>query len=164
MLIIGIDPGISGSICFFEDGKILDVIEMPTMTEGKKNKRQVNGSQIYNEILKKTVGFNKENIRVVIEQVSAMPGQGVTSMFNFGQSFGMLKGICSAMQLPMYFVRPAKWKKHYNLINSQKDASRTRAIEIFPYFSSQLSKKKDSNKADAILIASFYYETYKIDQ
>ena len=142
MLIIGIDPGISGSICFFEDGKILDVIEMPTMTDGKKNKRQVNGSQIYNEILKKTVGFNKENIRVVIEQVSAMPGQGVTSMFNFGQSFGMLKGICSAMQLPMYFVRPAKWKKHYNLINSQKDASRTRAIEIFPYFSSQLSKKK----------------------
>ena len=164
MLIIGIDPGISGSICFFEDGKILDVIEMPTMTDGKKNKRQVNGSQIYNEILKKTVGFKKENIRVVIEQVSAMPGQGVTSMFNFGQSFGMLKGICSAMQLPMYFVRPAKWKKHYNLINSQKDASRTRAIEIFPYFSSQLSKKKDSNKADAILIASFYYETYKIDQ
>ena len=164
MLIIGIDPGISGSICFFDDGKILDVIEMPTMTDGKKNKRQVNGSQIYNEILKKTAGLKKENIRVVIEQVSAMPGQGVTSMFNFGQSFGMLKGICSAMQLPMYFVRPAKWKKHYNLINSQKDASRTRAIEIFPYFSSQLSKKKDSNKADAILIASFYYETYKIDQ
>jgi len=164
MLIIGIDPGISGSICFFEDGKILDVIEMPTMTDGKKNKRQVNGSQIFNEILKKTIGFKKENIRVVIEQVSAMPGQGVTSMFNFGQSFGMLKGICSAMQLSMYFVRPAKWKKHYNLINSQKDASRTRAIEIFPYFSSQLSKKKDSNKADAILIASFYYETYKIDQ
>ena len=114
MLIIGIDPGISGSICFFDDGKIIDVIEMPTMTDGKKNKRQVNGSQIYNEILKKTVGFNKENIRVVIEQVSAMPGQGVTSMFNFGQSFGMLKGICSAMQLSMYFVRPAKWKKHYN--------------------------------------------------
>ena len=164
MFIIGIDPGISGSICFFDDGKIIDVIEMPTMTDGKKNKRQVNGSQIYNEILKKTIGLKKENIRVVIEQVSAMPGQGVTSMFNFGQSFGMLKGICSAMQLSMYFVRPAKWKKHYNLINSQKDASRTRAIEIFPYFSSQLSKKKDSNKADAILIASFYYETYKIDQ
>ena len=164
MLIIGIDPGISGSICFFDDGKIIDVIEMPTMTDGKKNKRQVNGSQIYNEILKKTIGLKKENIRVVIEQVSAMPGQGVTSMFNFGQSFGMLKGICSAMQLSMYFVRPAKWKKHYNLINSQKDASRTRAIEIFPYFSSQFSKKKDSNKADAILIASFYYETYKIDQ
>ena len=160
MLIIGIDPGISGSICFFEDGKIIEVIEMPVMTEGKKNKKQVNGAQIYNEFLKR-INKKEDEIRVVIEQVSAMPGQGVTSMFNFGQSFGILKGICSAMQLPMFFVRPAKWKKYFNLINSQKDASRTRAIEIFPYFSKQLSKKKDSNKADAILIASFYYETHQ---
>ena len=164
MIIIGIDPGISGSICFFEDGKIIDVIEMPTMTDGKKNKRQVNGSQIYNEIKKKIVNYENQNIRVVIEQVSAMPGQGVTSMFNFGQSFGILKGICSAMQLPMYFVRPAKWKRYFSLINSEKDASRTKVIEMFPYFSSQLSKKKDSNKADAILIASFYYETYKFEE
>ena len=164
MLIIGIDPGISGSICFFENGKIIDVIEMPTMTEGKKNKRQVNGSQIYNEINKKIEKYENENVRVVIEQVSAMPGQGVTSMFNFGQSFGILKGICSAMRLPMYFVRPAKWKKYFSLINSEKDASRTRVIEMFPYFSSQLSKKKDSNKADAILIASFYHETYKLEE
>ena len=164
MLVIGIDPGISGSICFFQNGIILEVIEMPTMIEGKKKKRQVNGSQIYNEILKKTHQIEKQDIRVVIEQVSAMPGQGVTSMFNFGQSFGILKGICSAMQLPMYFVRPAKWKKYFGLINSEKDASRTRAIEMFPYFSSQLSKKKDSNKADAILIASFYYETYKSEE
>jgi len=164
MLIIGIDPGISGSICFFENGKILEVIEMPTMTDGKKNKRQVNGSQIFNEISERIKKLDKNNTRVIIEQVSAMPGQGVTSMFNFGQSFGILKGICSAMQLPMYFVRPAKWKKYFNLINSEKDASRTRAIEIFPYYSSQLSKKKDSNKADAILIASFYYETYKFEE
>ena len=163
MLIIGIDPGISGSICFFQDGKIMDVVEMPTMIEGKKNKKQVNGSQIFNEILERIRNIDKKDIKVVIEQVSAMPGQGVTSMFNFGQSFGILKGICSAMQLPMYFVRPAKWKKYFNLINSEKDASRTRAIEIFPYFSSQLSRKKDSNKADAILIASFYYETYKLE-
>ena len=163
MLIIGIDPGISGSICFFQSGKINDVIEMPTMTEGKKNKKQVNGSQIFNEISNRTLNIDREDIRVVIEQVSAMPGQGVTSMFNFGQSFGILKGICSAMQLPMYFVRPAKWKKYFNLINSEKDASRARAIEIFPYFSSQLSRKKDCNKADAILIASFYYETYKLE-
>ena len=164
MLIIGIDPGISGSICFFQDGKILDVIEMPTMTEGKKNKKQVNGSQIYNEICKITKDIEKQEIRVVIEQVSAMPGQGVTSMFNFGQSFGILKGISSAMQLPVYFVRPAKWKKYFSLINSEKDASRTKAIEIFPYFSSNLAKKKDSNKADAILIASYYYETFRQDE
>ncbi|SMF79193.1 crossover junction endodeoxyribonuclease [Candidatus Pelagibacter sp. HIMB1321] len=164
MLIIGIDPGISGSICFLKDGRILDVVEMPTMTEGKKNKKQVNGSQIYNEIKHRTEKIDKNDIKVVIEQVSAMPGQGVTSMFNFGQSFGILKGICSAMQLPMYFVRPAKWKKYFNLINSEKDASRTKAIEIFPYFSSNLAKKKDSNKADAILIASFFFETFRNDE
>ena len=163
MLIIGIDPGISGAICFMEDGKITDVIEMPSMAEGKKNKKQVNSSQIFNEISSKIKNYNKNEVKVVIEHVTAMPGQGVTSMFNFGQSFGILKGICSSMQLPMYFVRPAKWKKYFNLINSQKDASRTKAIEIFPYFSQQLSKKKDSNKADAILISSFYYETYKKD-
>ena len=164
MLIIGIDPGLSGSICFFEDGKILDVVEMPTMIEGKKNKKQVNGSQVYNEISKRVKHIERKDIKVIIEQVSAMPGQGVTSMFNFGQSFGILKGMCSAMQLPMYFVRPAKWKKYFSLINSEKDASRTKAIEIFPYFSPNLSKKKDSNKADAILIASYYYETYKLEE
>ena len=164
MLIIGIDPGINGSICFFDDGKIIDLIEMPSMASGKKNKRQVNGAQIYNEISQKIKNFEKKNIKVVIEQVSAMPGQGVTSMFNFGQSFGVLKGVCSAMQLPMYFVRPAKWKKYFNLIKSEKDASRTKAIEIFPYISPQLSRKKDANKADAILIASFFYVTYQSEE
>jgi len=161
MFIIGIDPGTSGAICFFKDGKIQDVIEMPTMIDGKKNKKQVNGAQIFNEISDRIKNVDKKDVKVVVEHVSAMPGQGVTSMFNFGQSFGIIKGICSAMQLSMFFVRPVKWKKYFNLINSEKDASRTRAIEIFPYFSSQLSKKKDSNKADAILIAYFYYETYK---
>ena len=159
MLIIGIDPGITGSICFFQDGKIIDVVEMPNMAEGKKNKKQVNGAQIYHEISLRIESLKKEEIKVVIEQVSAMPGQGVTSMFNFGQSFGILKGICSAMQLPMYFVRPAKWKKYFNLINSEKDASRTKAIEMYPSIAEKLSKKKDVNKSDAILIARYYSET-----
>ena len=92
-----------------------------------------------------------------------MPGQGVTSMFNFGQSFGVIKGICSAMQLPIHFVRPTRWKKYFNLIKTSKDVSRTRAIEIFPKISDQLKRKKDSNKADAILIASYYYNTYKTE-
>ena len=162
MYIIAIDPGISGSICFYEKGRITEILDMPTMTDGKKNKKQVNGSQVYNEINSRIKSLvDKNDIRVVIEQVSAMPGQGVTSMFNFGQSFGVLKGVCSAMQLPMYFVRPAKWKKYFNLINSENDASRTKAIQIFPYISPQLSRKKDANKADAILIACFFYETYK---
>ena len=161
MLIIGIDPGISGAICFFQNGEITDVIDMPSMADGKKNKRQINSQQVFNEVSERIINIPKKEIIVVIEQVSAMPGQGVTSMFNFGQSFGVLKGICSAMQLSMYFVRPAKWKKYYGLIKTEKDASRTKVIEIFPYISSKLSKKKDSNKADAILIANFFNNTYQ---
>ena len=164
MLIIGIDPGISGAICFFENGEIKDVIEMPSMAEGKKNKRQINSAQLFNELEIRTKNLPKKNISVVVEQVSAMPGQGVTSMFNFGQSFGAIKGICSAMQLPIYFVRPAKWKKYFDLIKTQKDASRTKAIQMFPYISSKLSKKKDSNKADAILLASFFNDTYRLEE
>ena len=163
MYIIGIDPGISGAICFFEDGKIIDVIEMPTMSEGKKNKKQVNGHQLFNEIKSRLNYSNKEFVSVVVEHVTAMPGQGVTSMFNFGQSYGVIKGICSAMQLPIHFVRPTKWKKYFNLINSSKDASRSRAIEIFPKVSEKLKRKKDINKADAILISSYYYNTYKTE-
>tara|TARA_B100001029_G_scaffold170836_1_gene167052 strand:+ start:4680 stop:5171 length:492 start_codon:yes stop_codon:yes gene_type:complete len=161
MYIIGIDPGISGAICFFDNGKIIDVIEMPTMSEGKKNKKQVNGNQLYNELKKYLSEINLEEACVVVEHVTAMPGQGVTSMFNFGQSFGVIKGICSAMQLPIHFIRPTKWKKYFNLINTSKDASRSRAIELFPKVSEKLKRKKDSNKADSILIASYYYNTYK---
>ena len=159
MIIVGIDPGITGAICFFSKGKVIDVIDMPTMAEGKKNKKQVNGRQIFNEIKSIKSKFLNENISVVVEQVSAMPGQGVTSMFNFGQSFGVIKGICSAMELPIYYVRPAKWKKYFNLINSEKDASRTKAIEMFPKISHKLSRKKDNNKADAILISQFFENT-----
>ena len=157
MIIIGIDPGISGAICILNNGKITEIYEMPTMIDGKKNKKQVNGAEVTNIINKELV--NEKDINVVIEHVSAMPGQGVTSMFNFGQSFGVLKGICAALKLPVHFIRPVKWKKHFNLINTEKDASRTKVIEVFPYISSKISKKKDVNKADAILIARFFHET-----
>jgi len=162
MIIIGIDPGISGAICVLKNGKIEELYEMPTMIDGKKNKKQVNGAEITNIFQKELI--NNQEITVVIEQVSAMPGQGVTSMFNFGQSFGVLKGICAALKIPVHFVRPMKWKKYFNLIKTNKDASRTRVIETFPYISSRISKKKDSNKADAILIARFFHENINNSQ
>ena len=162
MKIIGIDPGLSGAIAVMENNKVLNMFDMPVMSEGKKNKRQLNSALLV-ALIKENVENSKE-VSVVVEQVNAMPGQGVTSMFNFGQTFGAIKGICAALELPIFFVRPSKWKKHFELINSSKDSSRTKAIEMFPSFSSQLSKKKDSNKADAILIASFYYETYKFEE
>ncbi len=160
MKIFGIDPGVSGAICVLKEGKILEVYEMPTMIDGKKNKRQVNGAEVTNIFLKDL--NNEDKAKVVVEHVTAMPGQGVTSMFNFGQSFGVLKGICAALKLPIYFVRPVKWKKHFNLIKTNKDASRTKVIEIFPYISSKISRKKDSNKADSILIAKYFEETQNV--
>jgi len=157
MIIFGFDPGISGAISVLENKKVIEVFDMPTMIDGKKNKRQVNGAQVTN-IIKERLNEGNE-IVAVVEQVNAMPGQGVTSMFNFGQSFGVIKGICSALKLPIYFVRPTKWKKHFNLIKTNKDASRTKVIEIYPEISSRISRKKDSNKADAILIARYFSDT-----
>ena len=157
MIIFGIDPGVSGAISVLENKKIIEIFDMPTMIDGKKNKKQVNGSQVTN-IIKERIKEGKE-IVVVVEHVNAMPGQGVTSMFNFGQSFGVIKGVCSALSLPIYFVRPTKWKKYFNLIKTNKDASRTKVIEVYPEISAKLSRKKDSNKADAILIARYFNDT-----
>jgi len=157
MIIIGIDPGISGAISVIENKKILEVYDTPTMIEGKKNKRQVNSAQVTN-IIKERLNERKD-VAVVVEQVNAMPGQGVTSMFNFGQSFGVIKGVCAALSLPIHFVRPTKWKKHFNLIKTNKDASRTKVIEAYPEISSKLHRKKDSNRADAILIALYFSDT-----
>ena len=140
MRIIGIDPGLSGGIAILDDLKIFDIYDMPIMSEGKKNKNQLNSAQLVN-IIRKNLIPNGDTF-LIVEQVSAMPGQGVTSMFNFGQTFGSIKGICAALNLPIFFVRPAKWKKHFDLINSSKDASRTKAIEMYPSISDQLSKKK----------------------
>ena len=157
MKIIGIDPGLSGAIAILKERKVLAIFDMPVMSEGKKNKRQLNSAQLVNII--KDSAANDEDISVVVEQVNAMPGQGVTSMFNFGQTFGAIKGVCAALKLPIFFVRPSKWKKHFELINSAKDASRTKVIEMYPSLSNQLTKKRDVNKSDAILIARFYSET-----
>ena len=162
MKIIGIDPGLTGAIAILEDKKVTNLLDMPVMAEGKKNKRQLNSAQLVNIIKENTL--KEEEIVVVVEQVNAMPGQGVTSMFNFGQTFGAIKGVCAALELPIYFVRPSKWKKYFELINSSKDSSRTKTIEMYPTLSNQLSKKKDVNKSDAILIAKFFNETgFKID-
>ena len=157
MKIIGIDPGLSGAIAVMHDKKVINMYDMPVMAEGKKNKRQLNSSQLVN-IIKENINKDEEMI-VVVEQVNAMPGQGVTSMFNFGQTFGAIKGVCAALKLPIFFVRPSKWKKHFELINSSKDSSRTKVIEMYPTLSGQLAKKRDVNKSDAILIAKFYFET-----
>ena len=157
MKIIGIDPGLSGAIAVLENNKVIKLFDMPVMPDGKKNKKQLNSAHLAQYISNNIVDINKSI--VVVEQVNAMPGQGVTSMFNFGQTFGAIKCISATLKLPIFFVRPSKWKKHFELINSSKDASRTKAIEMYPSYAENLSRKKDVNKSDAILIARFFSET-----
>ena len=157
MKIIGIDPGLNGAIVIMENNKVLSIFDMPVMSEGKKNKRQLNSAQLVRIIKENTLA--NDDINFVVEKVNAMPGKGVTSMFNFGQTFGAIKGVCAALELPIFFVRPAKWKKHFELINASKDSSRTKVIEMYPTLSNDLAKKKDVNKSDAILIARYFSET-----
>ena len=100
MIVVGIDPGLSGAIAILENNKVLNIFDMPVMAEGKKNKRQLNSAQLVS-IIKDSTKPDVE-IAVVVEQVNAMPGQGVTSMFNFGQTFGAIKGVCAALELPIF--------------------------------------------------------------
>ena len=157
-VIVGIDPGVSGAICILRNGKVTMTCDMPIMVDGTKSKRQVNAAELANILINEKIG---EQDKIILESVSAMPGQGVTGMFSFGQSFGVIKGVCAALKLPLHLVRPVKWKKDFNLLNSEKDASRTKVIEMYPYISSKVSKKKDANKADAILIAKYFFETIR---
>ena len=111
MKIIGIDPGLSGAIAILENNKVLHLFDMPVMSEGKKNKRQLNSAQLV-KLLKDNIE-DKDDSCVVVEQVNAMPGQGVTSMFNFGQTFGAIKGICAALGFPIFFCPPIKMEKTF---------------------------------------------------
>jgi len=156
MVLVGIDPGVSGALCIIKDKKVSMVCDMPTMIDGTKTKKQINAVELANILSRENITSND---KVILESVSAMPGQGVTGMFSFGQSFGAIKGVCAALKLPLILVRPVKWKKHFNLLNSDKDASRTKVIEMYPYIASEVSRKKDANKADAILLAKYYLET-----
>ena len=102
MKIIGIDPGLNGAIAVLENNKVKEIFDVPVMPEGKKNKRQLNSAQLVNIIKENT--NRDEEIAVIVEQVNAMPGQGVTSMFNFGQTFGAIKGVCAALGLPIFLL------------------------------------------------------------
>ena len=118
MRIFGIDPGLSGAIAVLEENKVLDVVDIPVMSDGKKNKKQLNSAHLAQYIEKNTLDAN--STIVVVEQVTAMPVKVLTSMFNFGQTFGAIKGIIAALKLPIFFVRPSKWKKHFELLKSSK--------------------------------------------
>lgn len=144
---IGIDPGNSGAIAFIADDlTYIDVQDMPLMAMGKKN--QVNAAGLREILL-----MHSGNLHAYVEKVQAMPGQGVSSMFNFGKGAGVIEGVLAGLGISYTLVTPQKWKKRAELIGKEKDMARTLAIQLYPF--APLTRKKDIGRADAILIARF---------
>lgn len=148
--IIGIDPGLSGAVAVLTGTDSLSVFDMPTMTVERngKAKRQVSASELAEIIYI----MKNDDCHVYCERVGAMAGQGVTSVFSFGRSFGMIEGILAALHLPVTYVAPATWVKAVGR-GQGKDASRARAMEIFPNNQTDFKRVKDDGRADAALIA-----------
>jgi len=150
---IGIDPGLSGAIAVITEEPLqtsLQIHDMPTMTVDRngKAKRQVSANELA-ELLNLYAG---KDCHVYVERVSAVSGQGVTSVFSFGRSFGMIEGILAALKMPVTFVAPATWTRAIGR-SPGKDASRARAMELFPNYEYFFKRVKDDGRADAALIA-----------
>jgi len=142
----GIDPGLSGGIVHISRDNILEIHDMPTLTINKKGKREV-AAFLASDIIQ-----THPNSSVFIERVAARPGQGVSSMFNFGKNYGILMGIVAGRHMLMELVTPFQWKKDLKVGNG-KDGSRYRAQELFPNYSEYFARKKDDGRAEAALIA-----------
>lgn len=150
-MFIGIDPGVNGAIGVVDiDGKFIEVIDMPIELRGKK--KQVCPAELARFLAYYTMDSHVEIL--AIEQVGAMPKQGVTSSFNFGMSYGIARGVASLLGCPVRLFRPQLWKKHHSLLGCAKDESRTRALDIFGQLP-ELRRKKDADRAEALLIALY---------
>jgi crossover junction endodeoxyribonuclease RuvC len=147
MRILGIDPGATGALVLLEDGQPIEWTEMPTLKIGKATR--VNAPALADWIASTCC------IEVYVEQVHAMPGQGVTSMFNFGHSCGTVMGVLGALNMTHAMVTPQAWKKAAGLIGTDKDAARARAIQMWPKWRDLDKKGKGQALADAALIAAY---------
>lgn len=146
MIIAGIDPGVSGAIAILDGTELIATEDMPVLST-KTNKRMVNAAELADIIR------HHRPTEVKLEQVGARPGQGVTSMFNFGQSYGVAQGVVAALGIPLTLVPPQVWKRRAGLGGADKDYARTKAQLLYP--SADLARKKDIGRADAILIARY---------
>lgn len=152
MIKIGIDPGQTGAIAAIENGQVVSLRDMPTMARLHGSGQEIDASELASILMEMR---DAKPCRVVLEAVSAMPKQGVTSTFHFGESLGAVKGVCGALGLQVRMARPQLWKKRAGIAGKDKDAARTLAIQSHPEISEMLSRKKDVGRADAILIAEY---------
>lgn len=151
-MIIGIDPGCTGALAILnDDGELVDTLLMPTIKVGTKNR--VNGAAVAAWLQGHRIDHALEPWNAFLEQVGAMPGQGVSSMFTFGHAAGLVEGVVTGAGIPLTLVTPQAWKKKAGLIGQDKDAARSRAIQLYPGCRLLDLKGKGQALADAILIA-----------
>lgn len=151
-LTLGVDPGQTGAIAALADGVPAGFIDMPTIPR-KAGGFQVNGSLLADRIRELLRQHQGASVLAVLEQVNAMPKQGGTSVFRFGQSDGIARGVLGALGIGYIEVPPQTWKRHLRLTGCDKDAARQQVIQRFPALSGQLARKKDIGRADALLVA-----------
>jgi len=152
-IILGIDPGLSGAIAAVQGQKLVSVFDMPTVERkvGKSVKRFVAPHELHTELAAFLIDHECE---CFIEQVSAMPGQGVTSMFSMGQSLGVVLGVLTACEVPTTTIQPRTWQKALD-VPQGKDGSRYRAAQLFPDEAGMFARVKDDGRSDAALIALY---------
>ena len=150
--IIGIDPGANGAVAILDANThdLVQVFDMPSMeiTVGGKTKKRVAPYLLADELRL----YNVHGTRAIVEQVSAMPGQGVSSMFAFGEAFGLARGVLAGMAIPTELVTPAKWKRDLK-VNPGKDGARMLACTLYPRHAGEFKRVKDDGRAEATLIA-----------
>jgi crossover junction endodeoxyribonuclease RuvC len=148
MNIIAFDPGLNGGCAVIDEhGDLIACFDTPTIGAGVQRRVDaINLADVAREHM--PYAFS------IVEQVGARPGQGVSSMFRFGQSYGTILGVVGALAIPVRHVSPAKWKKALGL-NSDGEASRARAIETWPAHAHRFARVKDHNKGEAALLALY---------
>jgi len=156
MYVLGIDPGLDGAIALLDlDGELHDVIDMPLHTTGKRAngnpKRQVDDAKVRDILFN---WMNDDILLGAIERVQSAPGGGATSMFTFGEGFGLVKGVMRGLNIPYEQITPAKWKTHYQL-GRDKGTSLDVARQMWPHFSDSFKFKKNDGRAEAALIGLY---------
>jgi crossover junction endodeoxyribonuclease RuvC len=145
MIIAGCDPGLSGAVAIDHNG-LLTVVDIPTyeLSRGGKNKREIDTHGLV-QVLTANIDH------IFIEQAGSMPGQGVSSVFSFGKTYGIIIGICAALKVPYTLVPPQRWKKALG-VPKEKDGARARASQLLPQTAHQWPLKKHDGRAEAALI------------
>lgn len=149
-IVIGIDPGVTGALACVRDGEVLTCLDLPTET-GVGNRRRLSVPVLVYR-LREILALHGPCV-AALESVAARPGQGVSSVFGFGRTLGALEGVLGALEIPVTYYAPSSWKRRYGLLGRPKDASRTKALELFPGAAPWLTRVKDHGRAEAILLA-----------